>query len=82
MRFTRDARKIPLRNKVPPNARKMRAHFNPRSSLIRAYHFRCHYLVLANANVANAAGKDDLAANRGSLISNWCYENRACGSVR
>lgn len=78
--------KIPLRDEGPSSARQMRTQFNPRGSLIRAYYthysIRCHYLVLANAYVANAAGKDDLAANRGSLISDWCYENRARGSAR
>jgi len=44
-------------------------------------HSRRHYLVFANAYVAYAAREDDLAANRGGLISNWCYENRARGTI-
>jgi len=42
----------------------------------REFHRGLRYLVLADAYVVNAAGEDDLAANRGGLIANRRHENR------
>lgn len=78
---TLGAVEIPLRDKMPSSATNA-CEFNRHGPFaFTPWPFRRrHYLVLAD--VADATREDDLAANRGSLISNWSYEDRACGSAR